>query len=98
MGVDARDQLPRTLRVDHLAIDAMLDPDPVPHEHSIVRVFPCLGETGTTRQILELLPSVDQVWRWSSCGRRGFERAQGTISPSTPRMKISIETSSWRSS
>ena len=31
-----------------LAVDAMLDRDPVCHEHSIARVFPKLGETTTT--------------------------------------------------
>ncbi len=34
-----------------LATDAMLDRDPVCHEHSIARVFPKLGETSTTEAI-----------------------------------------------
>ncbi|MEY9844476.1 isochorismatase family protein [Streptacidiphilus sp. MAP5-3] len=38
-----------------LATDAMTDMDPVSHEHSIARVFPKLGETGTTEEILALL-------------------------------------------
>ena len=38
-----------------LATDAMLDRDPVCHEHSIARVFPKLGETSTTESILAAL-------------------------------------------
>ena len=38
-----------------LATDAMLDRDPVCHEHSIARVFPKLGETSTTEAILAAL-------------------------------------------
>jgi nicotinamidase-related amidase len=38
-----------------LAIDAMTDPRREAHEHSIAAVFPRLGETGTTRAILDLL-------------------------------------------
>ncbi len=34
-----------------LAVDAMLDRDPVCHEHSIARVFPKLGETTTTATV-----------------------------------------------
>lgn len=38
-----------------LAIDAMTDARPEAHAYSIANVFPRLGETGTTRQILDLL-------------------------------------------
>jgi nicotinamidase-related amidase len=38
-----------------LATDAMLDPDQTSHENSISRVFPKLGETTTTRDILTAL-------------------------------------------
>ncbi|MGW0836236.1 hydrolase [Streptomyces prunicolor] len=38
-----------------LATDAMSDLDAVSHTHSIERIFPRLGETGTTADILELL-------------------------------------------
>lgn len=38
-----------------LAVDAMTDMDLANHEHSIARVFPRLGETGTTQEILDLL-------------------------------------------
>ena len=38
-----------------LAIDAMTDRRPEAHDYSIAHVFPRLGETGTTRQIIDLL-------------------------------------------
>ena len=38
-----------------LAVDAMTDGSPDAHEHSIKRIFPRLGETGTTREVVELL-------------------------------------------
>lgn len=38
-----------------LAVDAMTDTRPDAHEHTIGRVFPRLGETGTTEQIIALL-------------------------------------------
>lgn len=38
-----------------LAIDAMTDLDPEAHAHSIARIFPRIGETGCTQDILELL-------------------------------------------
>jgi len=38
-----------------LAIDAMTDISAEAHAHSIARVFPRLGETGTTQQIIDLL-------------------------------------------
>ncbi|MFD5585887.1 hydrolase [Streptomyces sp. NPDC057413] len=38
-----------------LATDAMSDMDAEAHAHSVRRIFPRLGETGTTDEILELL-------------------------------------------
>jgi nicotinamidase-related amidase len=38
-----------------LAIDAMTDARPEAHAYSVSHVFPRLGETGTTQQILDLL-------------------------------------------
>ena len=38
-----------------LAVDAMTDLNPDAHANSITRIFPRLGETGTTREILNLL-------------------------------------------
>lgn len=38
-----------------LAIDAMTDRIAEAHDYSITRVFPRLGETGTTQQIIDLL-------------------------------------------
>jgi nicotinamidase-related amidase len=38
-----------------LAIDAMTDMRPEAHAHSIRHVFPRLGETGTTQEIVDLL-------------------------------------------
>ena len=38
-----------------LAIDAMTDMRPAAHDYSIANVFPRLGETGTTRDILDRL-------------------------------------------
>jgi nicotinamidase-related amidase len=40
-----------------LAIDAMTDMNPDAHTNSITRIFPRLGETGTTKEILGLLDS-----------------------------------------
>jgi nicotinamidase-related amidase len=40
-----------------LAVDAMADRHAEMHDHSIARVFPRLGETGTTDDILRLLDS-----------------------------------------
>ena len=37
------------------AIDAMTDTDPEAHVHSVTRIFPRFGETGTTGDILDLL-------------------------------------------
>jgi nicotinamidase-related amidase len=38
-----------------LAVDAMTDPNPDAHVNSVTRIFPRLGETGTTAEILSLL-------------------------------------------
>jgi nicotinamidase-related amidase len=38
-----------------LAIDAMTDARPQAHDYSIAQVFPRLGETGTTQEIIDLL-------------------------------------------
>jgi nicotinamidase-related amidase len=38
-----------------LAIDAMTDTRPQAHDYSIAQVFPRLGETGTTQEIIDLL-------------------------------------------
>jgi len=40
-----------------LALDAMADRRPEAHEYSIKNVFPRLGETGTTQEIIGLLPA-----------------------------------------
>jgi nicotinamidase-related amidase len=38
-----------------LAIDAMTDMNPDAHHNSIAHIFPRIGETGTTREIVDLL-------------------------------------------
>ena len=38
-----------------LAVDAMTDMNADAHHHSITRIFPRLGETGRTQEIIELL-------------------------------------------
>lgn len=38
-----------------LALDAMTDTSAEAHEHSITRIFPRLGETGTTEEVIRLL-------------------------------------------
>jgi nicotinamidase-related amidase len=40
-----------------LAIDAMTDLRPEAHDYSIRNVFPRLGETGATQEIIDLLPT-----------------------------------------
>jgi nicotinamidase-related amidase len=49
-----------------LATDAMSDLDAVSHAHSIERIFPRLGETGTSAEILELLGKTHDVSRLRS--------------------------------
>jgi len=46
-----------------LAVDAMTDMNAEAHHNSVTRVFPRLGETATTRQIIDLLEA--------SCSQRG---------------------------
>ena len=38
-----------------LAVDAMTDMNPDAHHNSVTRIFPRLGETGTTQEIIDLL-------------------------------------------
>jgi nicotinamidase-related amidase len=38
-----------------LAVDAMTDMSAEVHENSVARIFPGIGETGTTREIIDLL-------------------------------------------
>jgi nicotinamidase-related amidase len=38
-----------------LALDAMTDVSPEAHDNSVTRIFPRLGETGSTREIVDLL-------------------------------------------
>jgi nicotinamidase-related amidase len=38
-----------------LALDAMSDTDGEAHDNSVQRIFPRLGEAGTTQQVLDLL-------------------------------------------
>ncbi len=40
-----------------LALDAMTDGRPEAHDYSIRNVFPRLGETGTSQEIIDLLPT-----------------------------------------
>jgi nicotinamidase-related amidase len=42
-----------------LAVDAMTDMSPDAHANSITRIFPRLGETGTTQEIIDLLEKRD---------------------------------------
>lgn len=56
MGVEATARQARDLGFNvTLALDAMTDTNPDAHASSIAHVFPRLGETGTTRDILDLL-------------------------------------------
>ena len=45
------------ITADHvvLATDAMADPDPDFHRHSLERVFPKLGQTTTSAEIISFL-------------------------------------------
>jgi nicotinamidase-related amidase len=40
-----------------LALDAMTDTRPEAHDYSIRNVFPRLGETGTSQEIIDFLPT-----------------------------------------
>lgn len=56
MGVEATARHARDLGFNvTLAIDAMTDGNPDAHAHSIAHIFPRLAESGTTRDILDLL-------------------------------------------
>jgi nicotinamidase-related amidase len=44
-----------------LAVDAMTDMNADAHHNSITRIFPKLGETGTTREIIDLLNAMPCV-------------------------------------
>ncbi|MDR3426158.1 MULTISPECIES: isochorismatase family protein [Silvimonas] len=44
-----------------LAVDAMTDLNPDAHNNSITRIFPRLGETGSTQEIIALLQSSGNV-------------------------------------
>lgn len=61
-GVATRAGVESTARHAHelgfnvtFAVDAMTDTDPDAHVNSITRIFPRLGETGTSRDIIDLL-------------------------------------------
>ncbi|UVK50992.1 cysteine hydrolase [Mesorhizobium sp. AR02] len=56
MGVEATARHARDLGFNvTLAVDAMTDGNPDAHANSIDRIFPKLGESGTTRDVLDLL-------------------------------------------
>lgn len=56
MGVEATARHARDLGFNvTLALDAMTDANPDAHANSIAHIFPRLAETGTTRDILDLL-------------------------------------------
>jgi nicotinamidase-related amidase len=44
-----------------LAIDAMTDLDADAHHNSVARIFPKLGETGTTEQLIDLLDAAPRA-------------------------------------
>jgi len=39
-----------------IVVDAVTDPNPQAHEESVTRLFPTLGQTGTSAELLALLP------------------------------------------
>ena len=43
-----------------LPTDAMTDINAENHRHSVARVFPRIGETGTTQDLLDLLPGIER--------------------------------------
>ena len=58
MGVESTARHARDLGFNvTLATDAMTDTNPDTHLNSVTRIFPRLGETGTTQEILALLDS-----------------------------------------
>lgn len=56
----ARDAYDRGYHVT-LAADAMTDPTAEGHRHSLERVFPALGQTVTTAEIIALLPAPEDA-------------------------------------
>jgi nicotinamidase-related amidase len=61
-GVSTSSGVESTARSGHdhgyhvvLATDAMADPDPVSHRHSLERVFPKLSETATSAEIIDVV-------------------------------------------
>jgi hypothetical protein len=40
-----------------MVVDTMTDMNAGAHDNSIIRIFPCPGETGSAREILNLLES-----------------------------------------
>ena len=55
----ARDAYDRGYHVT-IAADAITDPTPEGHGHSLDRVFPALGQAGTTAEIIALLPAPEE--------------------------------------
>ena len=53
-----------------LATDAMADPDPDSHRHSLERVFPKLGETATSAEIISFLGQDRRPGRPDHAARR----------------------------
>ncbi|QAY58965.1 isochorismatase family protein [Microbacterium protaetiae] len=43
-----------------VAVDAVADTDPDSHRNAVERIFPALGETGTTAQIIDLLEATQR--------------------------------------
>ena len=58
----ARDAYDRGYHVT-IAADATTDPTPEGHRNSIDRVFPALGQTGSTAEIISLLPAREGAHR-----------------------------------
>jgi nicotinamidase-related amidase len=56
----ARDAYDRGYHVT-IAADAITDPTPEGHRHSLERVFPALGQTVTTAEIIALLPAPEDA-------------------------------------
>ena len=62
VGVSTSSGVESTARSAHdhgyhvvLATDAMADPDPESHRHSLERVFPKLGETASTAEVVDMV-------------------------------------------
>ncbi|MEI9931349.1 MAG: isochorismatase family protein [Rhizomicrobium sp.] len=52
-----------------LASDAMTDMSPEAHDNSIKRIFPRLGETGTTAEIVALVEKAERTMNWATRSR-----------------------------